>query len=82
MSLSGKREGHDIFQFGDPVGEYYAYKEEDVKEFINKLKEEIKDSEFKLDPKNLMWEDVCMIIDKLAGKKLTSLIAEETKNEI
>ena len=77
MSLSGKREGHDIFQFGDPVGEYYAYKEEDVKEFIN--------NQFQIIEELLSVEDAIKLekeFIKLAGKKLTSQSAEEAKNEI
>jgi len=50
-----------------PQSEYPSIDVEDVKQSINRVKERIKDSEFKLDPKNLMWEDVCMIMDEEFG---------------
>ena len=50
---------------------WYHYKEEDVKEFVRRLKEEIKKFDYKGLKLDTTYLKVKNLIDKLAGEKLT-----------
>ena len=65
-SLSDKMLAHSKFNDGEEYIDKYLLEADDVKEFIKKLKEEIKHWEYQQEA----FDELMKIIDKLAGKKL------------